>query len=74
MTKTLHGAWGAHPADPLSLKDFSENRFQSLIETVPVVGEVGLDRRSAVSLVRQQEILESIFRGHRRAATDSECA
>ena len=53
---------GAHPADPLSLKEFSENRFQSLIETVPVVGEVGLDRRSAVSLVRQQEILESIFR------------
>ena len=53
---------GAHPADPLSLKDFSEKRFQSLIETVPVVGEVGLDRRSAVPMVRQQDTLESIFR------------
>lgn len=55
-------ALGAHPADPLSLKEFSENRFQSSIETVPVVGEVGLDRRSPIPLLRQQEILESIFR------------
>ena len=47
-------ALGVHPADPLSLKEFSESRFQSLIEMVPVVGEVGLDRRSLVPLVRQR--------------------
>ena len=55
-------ALGAHPADPLSLEEFPEKRLQSLIETVPVVGEVGLDRRSPVPLARQQDTLGTIFR------------
>ena len=55
-------AVGVHPAEPLSLRDFSPRRFQSLLEAAPVVGEVGLDRRSSVSLTSQQDILETIFR------------
>lgn len=55
-------AIGVHPANPVSLKEFSPHRFRSLLETAPVVGEVGLDRRSPVDLTSQQITLDAIFR------------
>ena len=53
---------GVHPAEPLSLRDFSPRRFRSLLDAAPVVGEVGLDRRSSVGLASQQDTLEAILR------------
>ena len=53
---------GVHPADPMSIRGFSPGRFRTLLETAPIVGEVGLDRRSSVDLASQQDTLEAIFR------------
>ena len=53
---------GVHPAVPTSHRGFSPARFRSLLETVPVVGEIGLDRRSSVDLTSQEDTLEAIFR------------
>ena len=53
---------GVHPAVPTSHRGFSPARFRALLEKVPVVGEIGLDRRSSIDLTTQQDTLEAIFR------------
>jgi TatD DNase family protein len=45
--------WGTHPGVPEALEDFTEARASKLIDHLPLIGEVGLDRRG--SLPRQQE-------------------
>ena len=53
---------GLHPYVPHSPAVFSGGRLVQLLESVPIVGEVGLDRRSPVPLSSQQETLESVLR------------
>lgn len=55
-------AVGAHPAIAMGQEAFSSDRFQTLLDSVAVVGEIGLDKRSPVGLTRQQHTLEVIFR------------
>lgn len=53
---------GMHPSVPHSPTVFSRGRFVPLLESVPIVGEIGLDRRSPVPFANQQETLEAVFR------------
>jgi TatD DNase family protein len=69
LTEGLHAAarqdeqlvwgWGAHPAIPEALDGFSAARAAELIPRLPLVGEVGLDRRGPLD--RQQEVLTAVL-------------
>ena len=56
-------AWGigVHPGVSTSHEEFSPHRFRALVEKTPVVGEIGMDRRSPVSLSTQKATLEAIL-------------
>jgi TatD DNase family protein len=59
-TMTIWGV-GCHPAVAASINDFDHNRFARLLRRSAFVGEVGLDRRSRVPMVRQEEVLGQIL-------------
>jgi TatD DNase family protein len=69
LTEGMHAAarqderlvwgWGTHPAVPEALDGFSADRAARLIQDLPLVGEVGLDRRGP--LARQQEVFDSVL-------------
>jgi TatD DNase family protein len=51
--------WGAHPAVPEALAGFSAARAANLTRQLPLVGEVGLDRRGHLAL--QQKIFDAVL-------------
>ena len=51
---------GVHPGVSTAFDSYSIERFQLLIESSPLVSEVGLDRRSAIPLDRQRQVLGEI--------------
>lgn len=51
--------WGAHPGVPAALDEFSAARAADLTRRLPLIGEVGLDRRGA--LARQQEVFAAVL-------------
>ncbi len=53
---------GVHPAIPTNRREFRPEHFRMLLKTTPVVGEIGLDKRSPIDLTSQQHTLEAIFR------------
>jgi len=57
--KLLVWGWGAHPAVPEALDGFSADRAAHLIQKLPLVGEVGLDRRGPLD--RQQEVFAAVL-------------
>ena len=52
---------GVHPGLSTSHQEFSPHRFRALMEKTPVVGEIGMDRRSPVDLSTQQATFEAIL-------------
>jgi TatD DNase family protein len=57
-------AWGlgCHPGLPRAFASFDIDRFIELMMRVPLVGEVGLDRRSKVPMAQQREVFRRILR------------
>jgi TatD DNase family protein len=56
-------AWGVgcHPGDVNGQRDFSARDFADLIRHTPVVGEIGLDRKSPVPFEVQRETFRAIL-------------
>jgi len=54
-------ALGVHPGLRASQDTFTINRFRELLPFTPVIGEIGLDRRSQVPLELQQQTLDEIL-------------
>ena len=52
---------GVHPSIPASHEEFTPDQFRTLLKTAPVVGEIGLDRRSPVGLTTQLSTLEAVL-------------
>jgi TatD DNase family protein len=52
---------GCHPGEVRAQQDFDAHAFQELIRRTPVVGEVGLDRRSQVPFEIQLKTLRNIL-------------
>ena len=61
LDRSVTWAVGVHPSVPASQRGFSPDRFRRLVENAPVVGEIGLDKRSSVDLANQRSTLEAIF-------------
>jgi TatD DNase family protein len=62
---TLWGV-GCHPAMPDAVRAFDARTFADALETAAFVGEVGLDRRSRVSVDEQVAVLTEILRAVQR--------
>lgn len=52
---------GCHPGVAQAQHDFDVERFGSLLASTAFVSEIGLDRRSKVSLEEQEQVLDSIL-------------
>lgn len=59
--KAVAWALGAHPGVPAAHENFDADRFRKLLNDAPVVGEVGLDGHSKVSLDVQRRTLDEIL-------------
>ena len=62
---TLWGV-GCHPALPAAVHAFDAHAFGRALETADFIGEVGLDRRSKVTLAEQADVLTQILRAVQR--------
>src|SRR5947208_9748783 len=62
---TLWGV-GCHPAMPDAVRAFDARTFADALETAAFVGEVGLDRRSRVSVDEQVAVFTEILRAVQR--------
>jgi TatD DNase family protein len=58
-----HCAWGlgCHPGVPRAIANFDIDRFVELLVRVPLIGEVGLDRRSKVPMPQQREVFRRVL-------------
>lgn len=52
---------GVHPSVPMSHTEFSVGRFRDFLGQTPIVGEIGLDKRSPVRLKDQLNTFETIL-------------
>lgn len=59
---TTTWALGCHPALATPQKNFDPDRFQPLLDTAAVIGEIGLDGNSRVPFDTQKSVLKSILR------------
>lgn len=59
--KTCVWGLGCHPQVPAAIEAFSAQRLAELLADVPLIGEVGLDRRSKVPLVRQRTVFREVL-------------
>jgi TatD DNase family protein len=50
---------GCHPSVSRAYQDFDADRLHSALDCVPLIGEVGLDRKSPVPMERQKAVLRS---------------
>lgn len=54
-------AVGVHPGVPAAIAGFDAGRFAQALQRALLVGEVGLDARSTVTLVEQRHVLDAIL-------------
>lgn len=52
---------GCHPQVPGAVEAFSAQRLAELLVDVPLIGEVGLDRRSKVPMTRQRTVFREVL-------------
>jgi TatD DNase family protein len=52
---------GCHPQVASAFDSFDQDRLHRLLERCPLIGEVGLDRRSKVPMKRQLEVFRSVL-------------
>lgn len=52
---------GCHPQVVAAFTDFSSVRLAEMLERVPLIGEVGLDRRSKVPMAQQKDVFRQVL-------------